>query len=108
MTGPRYKYPISNAELDDAGISRRLYNERRSKDWTHAEALEPARISSNNADGVGLVGYHVVYAIADHIRIRQLSRNGVSLSVLQREFKHIKPEHVEDIVNGFNYIPSNT
>lgn len=95
-------YPISNAELDAANISRRLYNQRRKAGWLHDHALRPVR------NGDQLVDSHAVYEIADHIRIRNLYRDGMSVAELQRTFQHIKPKHLEDIVRGTNFIPRNT
>lgn len=108
MTRPNCVYPISNAELADANVPRTLYNERRKKGWTHEQALAPVLTSTNNVDDDGPLGNCVVYEISDHISIRKLSRDGMSLTGLQRQFPHIEPTHLEDIVNGVNYIPRNT
>lgn len=103
MSGQR-RHPISDAELDVADISRRLYNQRRKAGWSHDDALTPV-LTSTYAD---TVESPVVYEIADHIRIRNLYRDGMSVAGLQRAFQYIKPEHLEDIVRGTNFIPSNT
>lgn len=95
------KHPISNDELDAAGIRRRLYNQRRNAGWSHDDALTRVLTSTYDAD-------RPVYEIADHIRIRNLYRDGMSVAGLQRTFQHIKPKHLEDIVRGTNFIPSNT
>jgi hypothetical protein len=108
MTRPNCIHPISNAELAAANVSRTLYNERRKKGWTHDQALAPVLTSTNDVDDDRPLGNNVVYEISDHIRIRQLSRDGLSTAGLQRRFPHIEPVHLEDIVNGTNYIPSNT
>jgi hypothetical protein len=108
MTAPHCKHPIKNSELANAGISRKLYNQRLKAGWTHDQALAPVLTSTNDVDDDRPLGNNVVYEISDHIRIRQLSRDGLSTAGLQRRFPHIEPEHLEDIINGVNFIPSNT
>lgn len=108
MTAPHCKHPTKNSELAKAGISRKLYNQRLKAGWTRDQALAPVLTSTNDVDDDRPLGHHVVYEISDHIRIRQLSRDGMSTAGLQRRFPHIEPKHLEDIVNGVNYIPNNT
>lgn len=103
MSGQR-RYPIGDDELGASGISRRLYNQRRKAGWSHDDALTPIPTSAYDP----LVDSPAAYAIADHIRIRNLYRDGMGVAGLQSAFPHIVLEHLEDIVRGTNFIPRDT
>lgn len=106
MTRPT-KYNVSQAELEEYGVPIRVYTRRRNSGWTHERALQPpdltyCRSSATRAD-CRYVATGTLYSVADHIAIRQLTRDGMSLAGLERKYPHIDATHLADIVNGTNY-----